>query len=558
MTDIRALLETLYPGQTKHVFRDLQELMEQYRNRIPTDSKRRLCEKDCILITYGDGIRNKGLSPLKSLQEFAASRLQDLISAIHLLPCFPYTSDDGFSVVDYYQIDPDLGDWNHIAELNQDFDLMLDAVVNHISASSDWFQGYLRKDSEYEDYFIAADPDSDYSQVVRPRALPLLHAFNRSGDTVHIWTTFSKDQVDLNFQNPQVFLHILDVLLHYVSHGARYIRLDAIAFLWKEMGTSCLHLPETHAVIQAYRKVFETLDSDVILITETNVPHEENISYFGDGTNQAHMVYNFTLPPLLAYSIHKENIEILTAWANSLIMPSQEVCLFNFTASHDGVGVRPLQGIIDADEIDWLATKATDHGGFVSYKDNGDGTQSPYELNCNYLDLITDPQDTNENRAKRFMLTQSVMLCMPGVPGIYYHSLLGSENDREAALESGIHRRINRVKLDAHEVARELDTPGSLRALVFEAFTDLLSLRRQNPIFDPYGTASYEDHNGIFVIKRENKDTLFYGLHNFSGTFQKLKAKNKGMVELLSQETANGVEWELEPFSYKWYLAWKK
>lgn len=558
MTDIRALLSSLYPGRSEQIFQDLLELMERYRDRIPADPKNRLSEKDCILITYGDSIQKAGLTPLKSLDEFTASRLLNLVSAIHLLPCFPYTSDDGFSVVDYYQIDPDLGDWNDITDLNQHFDLMLDAVVNHISASSEWFRGYLGKNAEFDDYFIAADPNADYSQVVRPRALPLLHVFDRSGDPVHVWTTFSRDQIDLNFQNPRVFLHILDVLLHYVSHGARFIRLDAIAFLWKELGTSCLHLPETHAVIQAYRKVFEAMGSDLVLITETNVPHEENISYFGNGANEAHMVYNFTLPPLLAYSIHKENVGILTDWANSLSMPSRDVCMFNFTASHDGVGVRPLQGILEPAEIDWLAAKATAHGGFISFKDNGDGTQSPYELNCNYLDLITDPSESKENRAKRFMLTQSVMLCMPGVPGIYYHSILGSENDRNAALESGINRRINRTKLNADEVHLELDTPASLRALVFNAYSRLLSIRRQYAIFDPFGTASYEDHDGVFVVKRENQDALFYGLHNFSGAIKSIRAERVEILDMLTQQAVHAEEWELGPFEYKWYMATKE
>ena len=551
MTEIRELLHPLYPDSLDEVIQGIEDLMTRYSQSIPKND-RPLTEKDCILITYGDAIQQEGKTPLQSLTDFAHSRLSEQISAIHLLPCFPYTSDDGFSVVDYYTIDPNLGNWDDIAQMNQHFDLMLDAVVNHISASSTWFQGYLKKDPEYEAYFIAADPEADYSKVVRPRALPLLHEFDREGEPVHIWTTFSKDQVDLNFQNPNVFLHILDVLLHYVKHGARYIRLDAIAFLWKELGTSCLHLPQTHAVIKAYRKVFEALGSNLALITETNVPHIENISYFGSGQDEAHLVYNFTLPPLLAYSIHKEDIKVFTQWANSLEMPSDQVCMFNFTASHDGVGVRPLQGILSVEEIEWLANKATKHGGFISYKDNGDGTQSPYELNCSYVDLITDPHSDNEIRARRFMLSQAVMLCMPGVPGMYYHSVLGSQNDREAALQSGINRRINRTKLDADVLAEELEISGSLRKLIFDAYSQLLSIRRGNTVFNPFGLAEYEDQDGVLIILRETEQAMFCGLHNFKGQTRRIAARIPVMTDMISGEEENATHWELEPYSYKW------
>ena len=550
MTEIRDLLRPLYPDTLDQVMQGIEDLHTRYSNLIPK-KQRALTEKDCILITYGDAIQQKGKSPLQSLTDFASSHFSEQISAIHLLPCFPYTSDDGFSVVDYYKIDPKLGDWEDITRMNSQFDLMLDAVVNHISVSSDWFQGYLKKDPEYDDYFIASDPDADYTQVVRPRALPLLHPYERQGTPVHIWTTFSRDQVDLNFQNPKVFLHILDVLLHYVWNGARYIRLDAIAFLWKELGTTCLHLPQTHAVIKAYRKVLEKMGSDVILITETNVPHDENISYFGSGQDEAHMVYNFTLPPLLAYSIHKEDATVLTKWANSLEMPGDEVCMFNFTASHDGVGVRPLQGILSAEEIDWLAEKAIKHGGFISYKDNGDGTQSPYELNCSYVDLITDPEKEIQLRANRFLLTQSIMLCMPGVPGIYYHSLLGSENDREAALESGIHRRINRTKLDAEILESELGESGSLRNLIFQGYSKLLSIRRAHAIFNPFGSARFSNENGVFMILRDTSDSIFFGLHNFRGEACSIPAIEMGMTDMITAKEENATHWKIEPYGYK-------
>ncbi|MEO0528909.1 MAG: alpha-amylase family glycosyl hydrolase, partial [Bacteroidota bacterium] len=406
---MKDLLKQLYPNDLDFVLEQVSCLKRKYN---PDNSKdlSKLTHQDCILITYGDAIFEPSRTPLSSLKRFADEYLKEGISAIHLLPCFPYTSDDGFSVVDYYEINSELGSWKDIDELKITFDIMFDAVVNHMSKKSSWFQAFLKGTETFDTYFIEADPNADYSDVVRPRALPLLHKFDKQGKEVYVWTTFSEDQVDLNYRSAKVFIQVLDVLLFYIHKGARYIRLDAIAFLWKTMGTSCIHLKETHLVIQAYRQVFNEIAPHAIIITETNVPHVENVSYFGNGSNEAHMVYNFTLPPLLAHSIHEQEISTLTKWAKSLSLPSSETCFFNFTASHDGVGVRPLQGIIADKEISRLAEKAELHGGFVSYKDNGDGTKSPYELNCNYMDLITHPSSENTIRAQRFLLTQSVML----------------------------------------------------------------------------------------------------------------------------------------------------
>ncbi|MEL6110528.1 MAG: sugar phosphorylase, partial [Planctomycetota bacterium] len=325
-----------------------------------------------------------------------------------------------------------------------------------------------------------------------------------------------------------------------------FIRLDAIAFIWKEIGTTCLHLPEAHQIIQLYRHFIERLAPQAVIVTETNVPHEENVSYFGDGTNEAHMVYNFTLPPLLMHSLHKQDVDVLMRWAQSLQLPSDRVCFFNFTASHDGVGVRPLQGIVSDNEIRELADIAVRHGGFVSMKDNGDGTQSPYEINCNYLDFATDPGASDEDRIQRFLLTQSVMLAMPGVPGIYYHSLLGSRNDRQAAEESGINRRINRAKLDVGDLVREIKDESSLRAKLSSRYKRMLVARASEPAFDPYSAAGYSGRDGVFAIERGDVTAV----HNFTGEETTVEV---GMpsVDLLTGEDCPPTV-PMRPFEFRW------
>ena len=546
-------LRDLYPHDTDRTLDSIVDLLERYRQRIDQSpsSSTRLNQSDAIMITYGDSFFGDGVATLECLRRFAVERLGDSISAIHLLPCFPYTSDDGFSVQDYYQIHPDMGDWTDIEHLGSDYEIMFDAVVNHISKSSDWFQGFLGGDPKFKDFFIVSDPDLDYSSVTRPRALPLLHPFQRENETVHVWTTFSEDQVDLNFHSAEVFVAVLDVLLFYVSRGARYIRLDAIAFIWKELQTTCMHLPQAHRIIQIYRHLIEQIAPQVVLITETNVPHEENVSYFGNGQNEAHMVYNFTLPPLLMHSLHQQDVSILTKWANSLELPSSNVCFFNFTASHDGVGVRPLQGIVDDQAISDLAEIATAHGGFVSMRDNGDGTQSPYEINCNYFDFATDPQSGADLRVQRFLLTQSVMLTMPGVPGIYYHSLIGSQNDRPGAIESGIKRRINREKLDLNQLHKELDEVGTIRHEVFSRYTRMLSARAQHVAFDPYGVAKYHQDGAVFVITRMAGGERMMALHNFSDQSVKVDIPNDA-VDIFSEEKISDGTCELDPFGFRW------
>ncbi|OYP34026.1 alpha-amylase family glycosyl hydrolase [Rhodopirellula sp. MGV] len=554
------LIRSIYPDNVQEVQAGIEALIEKYGIEIKAAAKQgpdRLSEKDSILITYGDSFRCDGISPLQCLRAFAEEHLGECVSAIHLLPCFPYTSDDGFSVQDYYEIDPALGNWFDMEELGESYDLMFDAVVNHISKSSDWFQGYLNGDATYADYFIAADPTADYSSVTRPRALPLLHPFQRGDETVHVWTTFSEDQVDLNFHSPRVLLAVIDVLLFYVARGAKFIRLDAIAFIWKELGTSCMHLPQTHAIIQLCREVIEQLDPGVAIITETNVPHKENISYFGDGTDEAHLVYNFTLPPLLMYSLHQQSVDTLTQWAKSLVLPSDQVCFFNFTASHDGVGVRPLQGIVENDEINQLAEIARDHGGFVSMRDNGDGTQSPYEINCNYFDFATDPAMPDDTRVQRFLLTQSVMLAMPGVPGIYYHSVIGSENDRQAAIDSGINRRINRAKLNLRQLAGELDQQESIRGKVFGRYKAMLHARGEHAAFDPFGKAEYESSGPVFVITRTADELTLFAAHNFSDQQQVILLPSGELTDALTGECFGSRSTEecavtLQPFEFKW------
>jgi sucrose phosphorylase len=498
----------------------------------------RLTQRDALLITYGDQVREPGVAPLQTLGEFLEEHAAGAVSGVHVLPFYPSSSDDGFSVIDYRAVDPALGTWDDVCRLGRRFDLMFDAVFNHVSAHSEWFQGFLRDDPRYRRWFVTVDGDPDLSQVVRPRALPLLTPFATAAGEKRVWTTFSADQVDVDVRDPDVLLALIDVLLFYVERGARFIRLDAIAYLWKEIGTSCIHLPQTHRVIQLMRAVLDEVAPDVMLITETNVPHRDNISYFGDGHDEAQLVYNFALPPLVLHSVATASAEALTRWAASLETPSAGVTFFNFLASHDGIGVNPVRGILTDDEIDALVRRAPAHGGYVSYKQNPDGSRSPYELNISYFDALSDPaaDEPEETQIRRFLAAQAIMLAMPGMPGIYFHSLFGSRGDRAGAEESGIPRRINRQKFERPALERELADPASRRARVLFELKALLRQRQASPAFHPAGRCEVVGADPrVFALRRSSPDgtETVLCLHNVSADTVRAEGRVLGPYQVL-------------------------
>ena len=540
-------LESLYGAATAAtVAGRMSKLMDRWRSQLPfpstTRDRLRLTQRDVLLIAYADQVRKRGEPPLRTLADFCERHLKGVVSGIHLLPFYPWSSDDGFAVKDFTAVEPSFGAWEDVARLGSDFDLMFDAVFNHVSAQGEWFQRFLADDPRYREFFISVTGNPDLSQVVRPRALPLLTDFITAAGPKKVWTTFSADQVDLNFRNPEVLVAALEALLFYVAKGARFIRLDAIAFLWKEIGTSCLHLPRTHRVIQLLRAVLDEVAPHVLLVTETNVPHLDNVSYFGDGTNEAQLVYNFALPPLVLHTFATGNAEKLTQWARSLALPSDRVTFFNFLASHDGIGLNPARGILSNAEIEALVVRTLAHGGLISYKDMPDGARLPYEMNINYLDALSHPAkgEPAELAARKFLTAHAILLSLQGVPGIYFHSLFGSRGDRTGAESSGIPRRINRRKLEQRELEDELANPASLRARVFDGFRNYLELRRRHAAFGPRGGQQVLAMDPrVFAVRRTSPDGTdrMLCLHNVSNetvSVSTASASGAGTVTRLS------------------------
>jgi len=455
-------------------------------------SDERSSEKDIILITYGDLIRGEEKSPLATLARFCKSFLEGTINTLHLLPFFPYSSDRGFSVIDFRSVDPNLGTWHDIQELSKDYKLMFDGVFNHVSSQNRWFHEFLNDNPLYRDFFIAYDsPDEltaeQRSVIVRPRTSDILSEFQGIGKTKYLWTTFSKDQVDLNYKNHKVLTKVMDILLLYIRHGANIIRLDAVTYLWARLGTRCASLEETHEIIKLFRNVVDIAAPSVSLITETNVPHDENISYFGSGGDEAQMVYNFALPPLVLHTFYTENCSVLSEWAASLkYYPN--TTYFNFLDSHDGIGLMGARGILGENEIEFIIERAKKHGGYISYKAGQNGKDTPYEINITWFSALNNNHNEDLSfQVKRFVASRIISLVLKGVPGIYLHSLIGTRNDIEAVLANNSNRDINRSVIDDTAITEALMDPFSKVSRINRELGRLITIRTRKGAFHPFG-----------------------------------------------------------------------
>jgi len=524
-------LQLLYPKTHQEVYRDLSKLIQGFNKRNPSLKKKKLAfsEKDAILICYADHVGEKGKKTLPVLKKFLDRYVKGYFNKVHFLPFYPYTSDDGFSVVDYYKINPPYGDWKDVRRVNENFALMFDFVVNHISQKSTWFQEFLKGNPKYQDYFVSYEKQVDTSSVFRPRTHPLLTPFKTKKGTRYVWTTFSDDQVDINFANPEVMLEIVKALLFYIEQGAEIIRLDAIGYLWKKLGTSSLHLKETHIAVKLLRDVLSEVAPNVWIITETNVPHKDNISYFGDGTDEAHLVYNFTLPPLLLYTFLRKDSSALSKWAKTLEYPSDKTTFFNFTASHDGIGVTPLNGILPDDEIQKLAMVMEKRGGKINYRAVAGQKPVPYELNIVYLNAI--------GGSAPMIASQAIELSLKGVPAVYFNSFIGAENWTEGVQRLGYNRAINRKKFEYDELLQELENPFSTKNEIIRKFQHMLSVRTREPLFSPYaGQEIIPLDSSLFVARRFKGNKSLLSIVNV--TDGKVKTPTDKIIKILGKKNA--------------------
>ncbi len=556
-------LERIY-GNSALLERLLQQV-SRYRAQTTPDKHPHWDERDLILISYGDSILEDDVAPLESLARFLQVQLRDSISAVHLLPFYPYSSDDGFSVIDYRAVDPKLGDWQDIRHIGTSFELMADLVLNHASRQSLWFVDFINDTPPANGYFIEVDPDTDLRQVIRPRTTPLVVDVYTPSGIKHVWATFSEDQIDLNFANPDLLLEMIDILFAYIDAGARFVRLDAVAFLWKEIGTPCIHLPETHEVVKLLRTLVDELTPGVVLITETNVPHQENISYFGAG-DEAQMVYQFALPPLVLHGLNRGNASYLTRWARSLPELPSGCTYLNFTASHDGVGVRAIEGLIPAHELNDLLDSVHQYGGFVSKRGSASGEELPYELNISLFDALCGTRTGKDIwQVERFLCSQTIMLALQGIPAVYIHSLTATPNDLDQVEATQRTRSINRHKWHKGQLELLLQDPSTPQARVFGALRRLMQIRRRQPVFHPdAGQEVLVLSDSLFALLRTSPcgGQSLLAIHNLSAHPQHTAPGNKlpdafqhRAFDLISQKPFDVTEQEIQPYQCLWLVA---
>lgn len=522
------------------------ELFNQFE-KINFNQQTAITHENVYLITYGDSFIEGNRPSLQVLRDILKEKLADIISDVHLLPMFPYTSDDGFSVVDYYQIQERLGDWNDIAQLAHQNRLMFDFVVNHMSQSSEWFQNFLNNQSDFQEAFVEYDENFDVSKVVRPRVSPLFHDYQLDQDKKRVWTTFSEDQVDTNVRDPKMLARLTEVLLNYSALGATSIRLDAIGFMWKSSGTTCMHLPQTHEIVKLWRTLLDYFAPNTQIITETNVPHQENISYFGND-DEANQVYQFPLPPLVLHTFISGNAQKISDWAKTIHQVSAKATYFNFLASHDGIGLRPVENILSEKEINQMVAHVEENGGKVSMKTNTDGTQSVYEMNINYSEALKDIAHPEETPQK-MLAAHAILLSVIGVPAIYYHSIFGSKNDYQGLNDSGINRRINRQKLEKNQLYQELQT-DAYRQRIYHGISELIKIRKNNSVFSPYNDQEILDlDTRLFAVRRSSKAGSIVSVVNISRELVALpKVSGKDLITDKHFEK-NQI---LAPYQYVW------
>ncbi|SDJ02051.1 sugar phosphorylase [Lutimaribacter saemankumensis] len=480
-------------------------------------------ERDAVLITYGNTIQDGSHKPLDLLHDFLLQHMRGVVNGVHILPFFPFTSDDGFAVTDYRAVNPQLGDWSDIRRIAGDFHLMSDLVLNHVSSQGPWFNAYRQGQPPYDRFFFEASPDDDLAAVVRPRTTPLLQEVETSNGPRHVWCTFSHDQIDLDFRNPEVLLEMLRIIRLHVDQGVRILRLDAVAFLWKEAGTPSIHMPQTHAIVQLMRLLADYATETLVLLTETNVPKTENLSYMGN-RNEAHAVYNFPLPPLILHAMMSGTARYLHRWQAGM-PPAQLGCAYlNFTASHDGIGMRPAEGVLPPQEKAQMIETVRSIGGLVSMRATTDGAEEPYELNCSWFEAMRATFDGQDNHhMQRFLCSQTIVMSLEGIPAFYIHSMLATPNDHDAVERRGMNRAINRHRWDYPTLQARLADPASDQSRALQGLSRLLRLRARQPAFHPNATQftlaleerlfglwrqSLDRHQSIFAIHNVSPDTI--------------------------------------------------
>ncbi len=565
------LLETIYKDHTteelnficNQLLQILDDFSEKSRYEEISEDKK-WDESYAVLITYADGVYKKGEATLVTLRELLSKYFGSLSKVVHILPFLKSTSDGGFAVSSHKSIDEKFGSWEDLNSISNNHFLMADLVLNHVSSSHPWVQQFIKCQEPGLSNVFSPSQDLDWKNVIRPRSSSLFSQINTEDGQKQVWTTFGPDQVDLNWLNPKMTVEFLHLIITYLSNGIKWLRLDAVGFIWKESGTTCLHLPKAHSIVKILRILLNDLLKDGVLITETNVPQKENLSYLIP-EDEADMAYNFPLPPLLLEAIITSRADILNSWICDWPELPETTTLFNFTASHDGVGLRALEGLMNEQRIKDLLINCEKRGGLVSHRRLSNGVDKPYELNISWWSAMEDPgRDSNRFQYERFLLTQLFVMSLKGVPAFYLPALLASENDIKNFSMTGQRRDLNREKFKSENLAAVFKNPESNANKNLRYLRSAMDVRAKLPQFHPQSQMEClsKSRSDIVVIKRGIGSKAIFTIHNMTENkinyrfmdyeFNKLIKNDLNMQDYLTTNKYNSNNIELDPFQVIW------
>ncbi len=540
--------------------KEIAEVINRF-NKKKIKKKKIVSEKTSIVICYGDSVFSSSQKNLiKNFQNFFQKKLSKYFNTVHFLPFYPSSSDSGFAVKDHYKIDNRLGNWSDVARFSKKNDIMADIVINHSSARGLWFKNFLKEKKPGKDYFLTVNSKFNVSKVIRPRDHQLLKKINIFKKPKYLWRTFSPDQLDLNFKNPTVLLRFIKIMINLINHGVTIFRLDAIAYLWKENGTKCVNLKETHEIIKLFRIVCSLLNVESIIVTETNLPEKENLSYFGNA-DEANWIYNFSLPPLLIYSFLFENSSYLNNWNSKLPQTKKGNSYLNFIASHDGIGMRPVEGIISKTNKKKFFKRLKKNGSKFSYRKVQNKSKKVYEANITVFDALkkSDFDPKGNFFLERFISAHSIMISFEGVPAIYFNSLFGTSNDEAKYIITENNRDLNRYRWNYKNINKKLRNSKSKQSIFYKRITNLLEIRRKQKAFHPNGLrSSINMGSKIFCFKRQSfdKKQTILCITNLSSKFQCTKINHKflrwkNLLNYKNNHISNKMI-RLEPFQTVW------
>ena len=527
---LKQIYNFLPSKEIDHCSEEISHIINRF-NKNNKKEKSLISEKTTMIICYGDSIYSKNKKNLKTFQKFFNKKLSKFVDTIHFLPFYPSSSDSGFAVKDHYKIDNKFGNWLDIKKFSQKKNIMADMVINHASARGLWFKNFLKEQKPGKNYFLLVNSKFNTSQVVRPRDHNLLKEINIFKKKDYLWRTFSDDQVDLNFKNPKVLIRFIKIMINLIKHGVTIFRLDAIAYLWKESGTKCINLKQTHEIVKILRIVSNSLNIKTLLVTETNLPEKENLSYFGNN-DESNWIYNFTLPPLLIYSLLMENGSYLNTWSNNLPLSKKGNSYLNFIASHDGIGMRPLEGIIDNKSIKKLLIRLKKNGSKFSYRKINNKRRKVYESNITVFDAlkISDNDKKGLYSIQRYIAAHSIMFSFEGIPALYFNSLFGKSNDEAKYIITGNKRDLNRYKWNEVNILKKIKNKTTKEYYIFETLKHLLNIRKKQKAFHPNAhRVNINLGNKFFCIKRvslDKKQTILC-ITNLTSKLQNAKINKK-------------------------------